>query len=216
MAGTLSGVADPLGALAAGAALGLGSGLSPGPLLALVLAQSLSHGPREGIKVALAPVITDVPILAVLIWAVSWVREHPGPMGVVALAGAVVVTWFAVECLRAPALEMPRADVRPASMRKGILTNFANPHVYIFWGTVGAPTTVLAAEGGWLPPVLFLAGFYGCLVGGKVVLALLAGRFRGLLSGRGYLLTMRFLGVALFGFALFLVRDGLRFLGIWP
>ena len=205
-----------LGYLAAGGALGLGAGLSPGPLLVLVLAQSLAWGWREGAKVALAPVLTDVPILIALIYAVSWVREHPGPMGAISLAGAVVVCWLALGCFRAPGLRAPKAAVRPASVKKGVLTNFANPHVYLFWGTVGAPTTVLAAESGWLSPALFLGGFYACLVGSKVVVAVLASRFRGVLAGRGYLLVMRLLGLALVAFALMLARDGLRLLDLWP
>ena len=39
-------------------------GLAPGPLLALVLAQTLRHGPREGCKIALTPLVTDAPIIA--------------------------------------------------------------------------------------------------------------------------------------------------------
>jgi hypothetical protein len=34
------------------------------------------------------------------------------------------------------------------------------------------------------------------------------------LSGRGYFILMRFLGAALFLFALFLIRDGLEFMGV--
>lgn len=35
------------------------------PLLALVLAQTLRHGPREGCKIALTPLVTDAPIILV-------------------------------------------------------------------------------------------------------------------------------------------------------
>jgi threonine/homoserine/homoserine lactone efflux protein len=48
-------------AVLSGAALGLSAGVTPGPLLALVIAQTLTHGPREGGKVALAPLLTDAP-----------------------------------------------------------------------------------------------------------------------------------------------------------
>jgi threonine/homoserine/homoserine lactone efflux protein len=52
-------------ALASGAFLGLSCGLAPGPLLALVVAQTLRHGPREGCKIALTPLVTDAPIIVV-------------------------------------------------------------------------------------------------------------------------------------------------------
>ena len=41
-------------ALTSGLILGLPAGLVPGPLLALVITQSLKHNMKEGIKVALA------------------------------------------------------------------------------------------------------------------------------------------------------------------
>ena len=52
-------------ALASGVLLGLSAGLSPGPMLALVLAQTLRHGSREGCKIALTPLVTDPPIILV-------------------------------------------------------------------------------------------------------------------------------------------------------
>ena len=47
-----------------GVVFGLAAGLMPGPLLALVIQQTLRHGPGEGIKVAAAPLLTDLPIVA--------------------------------------------------------------------------------------------------------------------------------------------------------
>ena len=51
--------------MAFGAFLGFSRGLAPGPLLALLLAQTLRHSPREGCKVVLAPRFTDAPIIVV-------------------------------------------------------------------------------------------------------------------------------------------------------
>jgi hypothetical protein len=45
-------------ALASGVLLGFSCGLAPGPLLALVLAQTLRHGAREGYKIALTPLVS--------------------------------------------------------------------------------------------------------------------------------------------------------------
>ena len=51
--------------LASGVLLGFSAGLSPGPMLALTLAQMLRHGSREGCKIALTPLVTDPPIIPV-------------------------------------------------------------------------------------------------------------------------------------------------------
>ena len=66
-----------LTALSSGILLGLSCGLVPGPLLALVLMQTMQHGAREGCKVALVPLITDAPIILVaLVLAGQAARWH--------------------------------------------------------------------------------------------------------------------------------------------
>lgn len=203
---------------AAGAALGASAGFSPGPLLTLVMAQTLAHGPREGVKVAMAPFLTDVPMLAAALFALSLVHGNPAVLGVLSLAGAAVVSLYGLDCLRARPVALPDIRVSPGSLKKGVIANFSNPHPYIFWATVGAPATLSAARspGGLPAAAAFLAGFYLCLVGAKVLAAMLTGTFRTFLGSRGYAVLMRLLGLALFVFAAVFVRDGLRFLAILP
>ena len=57
--------------LSFGLVMGLASGLSPGPLLTLVITESLQHGVKAGIKVALAPIISDAPIIIVMLLVVD-------------------------------------------------------------------------------------------------------------------------------------------------
>ena len=68
-------------ALATGAFLGLSCGLAPGPLLALVLAQTLRHGPREGCKIALTPLVTDPPIIVVALVLAAKLAERRSQQG---------------------------------------------------------------------------------------------------------------------------------------
>ena len=49
--------------LAMGSILGLSAGFAPGPLLTLVISETLQHDIRAGVKVALAPIVTDLPII---------------------------------------------------------------------------------------------------------------------------------------------------------
>ena len=58
---------EVLGFVVPGIVLGLAAGLAPGPLLVLVVAHSVRHGTREGVKVAIAPLITDLPIIGLAI-----------------------------------------------------------------------------------------------------------------------------------------------------
>ena len=57
--------------LSAGLLLGLSGGLAPGPLLTLVASETLRHGARAGISVALAPLLTDAPIILATLWLLT-------------------------------------------------------------------------------------------------------------------------------------------------
>ena len=64
--------------LLSGILLGLSGGLTPGPLLTLVVSETLCHDIEAGIKVALAPLITDTPIVLVTVYVLNrlapWMR----------------------------------------------------------------------------------------------------------------------------------------------
>ena len=57
--------------LIAGIILGLSAGIAPGPLLTLVISETIQHNIKSGIKVALAPVITDIPIVLLTFFIIS-------------------------------------------------------------------------------------------------------------------------------------------------
>jgi len=99
--------------------------------------------------------------------------------------------------------------VKPKSISKGILANVLNPHPYLFWFSVGAPTITIALNEGIEAMLAFIAGFYIFLVGSKIVLAVLVGKSKFLLSSKAYIYTIRFLGILLCILAVILFRDGL-------
>jgi len=202
-----------LAALASGVLLGLSAGLAPGPLLALVLAQTLRHGPREGCKIALSPLVTDAPIILVALGVAAKLNELQSLLGVVSLAGGTFVLYLAWDSFRTVNPEAGASAERPGSWFKGILTNLLSPHPWLFWLTVGAALLAKALGQSGLAAAAFLAGFYLLLVGSKVAVALLAARWRNLLAGRTYRWVMRGLGAVLALFSLLLFREGLKHLG---
>jgi threonine/homoserine/homoserine lactone efflux protein len=50
--------------LVSGCVFGLAAGFTPGPTLTFVIAQTLRFGLADGIKVAIAPLLTDAPVIA--------------------------------------------------------------------------------------------------------------------------------------------------------
>ena len=197
--------------LAMGVVLGLSAGLAPGPLLALALSETLRGGFRAGAKVALAPLVTDGPILLAALFLLASLPARGAVLGAVSFAGAAFVAWLGVRSLRVsdPDLDTQK---RLGSLKKAVALNFLSPHPYLFWIAVGGPRAMLAAERSVFNAALFVLGFYATLVGATMALAFLAARSRKLLSGRGYVWTMRSLGAALIVLAALLARDGIRLL----
>jgi threonine/homoserine/homoserine lactone efflux protein len=192
--------------------LGLAAGFSPGPLMALVITHALRHNVKEGLLVAAAPLLTDAPIILVVLVVLNRIAEFERVLGILAAAGGLYILYLAYETLRTGPLLEEVSEARPRSLGKGALVNVLNPHPYLFWVTVGGPFILKARESGLLAPCLFLAGFYLFLVGSKVVIAVIAGKSRSFLTGRTYVGIMRTLGLALAVFALLLLRHAFTLL----
>jgi threonine/homoserine/homoserine lactone efflux protein len=201
-------------ALTAGFIFGLSSGLAPGPLLALVITQTLKHGVAEGIKVASAPLITDLPIILVSYVLLTQMADFRAAFGVISLVGGGYVLYLAYECFRTRPLSLGGLQEQPKSLRKGTLINWLNPHPYLFWVTVGTPYVLRLKQEGLLAPLLFVVSFYILLIGSKALLVVIVGRSRTFLMSKGYLMILRILGGMLALFAFSLIKDGLVFLGI--
>lgn len=205
-----------ISALVTGITFGLSAGVAPGPLLTLVITQTLRHNTKEGALVGLAPLVTDIPIVLVSVLLVRQIAHQDILLGSIGIAGAVYVLYLAYETTRAGAVAVEASEAQPHSIRKGALINALNPHPYLFWATVGAPFALRAYENGAAAPCIFIASFYVSLVGAKLSIAVLCGRFRPFLEGRAYVNMMRGLGVVLAGFAIFLAWDALILFGALP
>mgnify|MGYP001822101755 CR=1 FL=1 len=198
-----------LTALTAGVLLGLSAGLTPGPMLTLVISQTLRHNVREGMKVAFSPLFSDLPIIVLTLWALSHLAGFEQIMGILSLVGGLYVLYLAWECFQSGEIDTAPLEARPNSLRKGVILNFLNPAPYLFWATVGGPLIIQQQEARAAAAGFFLVSFYVLLVGSKLTLAWLTGKTRHLLSSRGYGWLMRFLGLLLVGFALVFFKKAL-------
>lgn len=171
--------------LGLGLSMGLSAGISPGPLLALVVTASLRSGLAGGLRVALSPLITDLPIITLSALLIDLLP--PGALRWVGTVGGLVVLWMGVETLRSARhavlpVVTSAADEARRELWRGVAVNALNPHPYLFWATVGGPALV----SGWrISPghaLAFLVPFYVLLVGSKMAIAWLVSRQAGGLS----------------------------------
>jgi threonine/homoserine/homoserine lactone efflux protein len=198
--------------LGQGALLGLVAGLSPGPMLVLVIAETLRYDISAGLKVSAAPLITDVPIILLSLFIFSRLSGFRLVLGLISLTGGFFLLYLASESLRCPGMETRRIQEASRSLQKAVAVNFLNPNPYLFWFSVGAPLTAKAWDGGAFPVIAFLGSFYLFLVGSKMGLAIAVGRSRRSLQGRTYIWLMRMLGGLLILFSVIFFKDAWKYI----
>lgn len=195
--------------LSLGLSMGLNAGISPGPLLALVVTASLRSGFSGGLLVALAPLVTDLPIIVLSVLVVG--NLPPEATRWVGIMGGLVVLWMGVGAIRTgrsatlPGEGTLRSEPK-RELWRGVVVNLLNPHPYLFWAMVGGPALVSGWRESPLHALAFLAPFYVLLVGSKIAIAFLISRkagglpqewYRRVLQGSGVLLVAMGIWLAL-------------------
>ncbi len=162
---------------------GLAAGTGIGPLHTLLMNVTLTYGWRTGVFIALSPLMTDVPIILLMVGLLSQLPPAFGP--ILNIIGAFALFFIAYRTfveLKNPA-QLDGQISQPASRKvlmRGMAMNFLNPAPYIFWGTITGPllrqafTESIGAGG------LFLLCFYGTFLGLMLVFMVVFDRARGL------------------------------------
>lgn len=198
-----------------GAVFGLTAGISPGPLLALVISETLRHNKTEGIKIAVAPLITDIPIVLLTIFILSKMLHSEIILGLISILGGIFIAYLGIDSIRSKGIEIDVQDLKLKSIRKGIIVNILSPHPYIFWLMVGAPITLKAYQVSPLAAFAFISAFYVLLIGSKISIALVVDRSRAFLKNKVFIWTLRILGLVLLVFAIILIKEGMTYFGIF-
>jgi len=185
----------------AGLALGIIEGIKPGPLLTMVIRESLSKGLRAGMWTAAAPIFTDGPLIIISLFFAGWLATEPSILLAISGIGALFLAKMGLECFT---LELPNPDVKEdatSSFKRGILTNLLNPNVYVFWFLIGGPLMATAAEQEPIAPIIYAIAFLVTII---LVKASIAWIFVGggtWLSPRKYRIGMTICGLAMLAFA---------------
>lgn len=189
--------------LAMGSFLGFAAGTSPGPLLAVTISETLQHGKWEGIKVAISPLITDLPIILSILFILSHLTNYNSVIGIIAFFGAFYLIYSGMESLKIKQRSVELRLEKKDALKKGIIVNFGNPHPYIFWISIGGPIIFKTLDTHISATILFILGFYIFLVGSKVVITLLVEKSKSFINSKYYFSIIHILGIAqvIFGFA---------------
>lgn len=151
-----------------GATFALAAAAQPGPLQSYLISQALQKGWRRTAPAAFAPLVSDGPILAVVLVVLTqvpaWMERG------LRIAGGLFLLYLAWGTWRAwrrfdPAALTDRAT-GGGTLGRAVLVNLLNPNPYLGWSLVLGP---LLLEGWRESPghgIALLAGFYATLVAG--------------------------------------------------
>ncbi|HZS90902.1 MAG TPA: LysE family transporter [Chloroflexota bacterium] len=193
-----------------GLVLGFAAGISPGPMLGLVIGQTLRRGRRAGNLVALAPLFSDLPIILLVVIILG--HLPPTALHALSLIGGAFAMYLGIETLRSLRGEIAVTEKAREGrvLLPAVMANFLNPHPYLFWATIGGALLARTfAEGGALLSAAFLICFYALLVGAKLAIALLVNRGRDWLHGRTYQALLGGSGVLLLVIGATLIANGI-------
>ena len=181
-----------------GIGLGLAAGFSPGPLLTLVITSSLERGFGAGSRVALAPLITDAPIVLLALLVLRNLSD--GWLALLGALGGCLVIFFGLQNLRRRSQtvqQIQRQSGDSLDIARGALVNLLNPHPWIFWVTVQGPILLAGWRHDPRSAVAFVTAFYTGIVGSKVGMAALVSKGRHSLNERWYHRTLIACGLLL-------------------
>lgn len=140
--------------------------VQPGPLQTYLISQTLSHGWRRTLPAAFSPLISDGPVIALVLLVLTrvpaWLAQG------LRLAGGVFVLYLAWGAVKAWRRYDPQDATRAPSKRQSVLraalVNLLNPNPYIGWSLVLGPLLLKGWREAPADGVALLAGFYGTMV----------------------------------------------------
>jgi len=193
-----------------GATYALAAAAQPGQFQAYLIAMTMAHGWRRTMPVALAPVVSDIPVIVLVLVVLT--NVPPGFVHGLRLVGGLFLIYLAVATLRSePSAGTPASGPGPAgrTVLKAALVNLLNPNPYLAWSLILGPILVGAWRQAPSHGAAFLVAFYLMMVASTALIVILFGAARasGPRLARGLHLGS---GVALAAFGLFQLWSGGR------
>jgi threonine/homoserine/homoserine lactone efflux protein len=149
-----------------GMGYGFAAAVQPGPFQAYLISQTLSNGWRRTLPAALAPLISDGPIilltLVVLSYVPVWFQRFlyiAGGVFILYLASSAFVAWRNFD----EAGVATQSSGRQSAIRAAMM-NALSPGPYLYWSLVTGPILLAGWRHAPFNGVGFLVSFYATIV----------------------------------------------------
>lgn len=166
--------------LASGFSLGFTAVASPGPFQAYLISQTFKNGWRRTLVACLAPLVSDGPIIALILYVLN--RLSDGFVRGLQIAGGLLLFYFAWKAFQAfqrfDSNTSQGEDNRHQSLFEATLINMMSPGPWLFWSMISGPILIQGWRTSPVHGLAFLSSFYISLVGGLAGIIVLFGTAR--------------------------------------
>lgn len=163
-----------------GIVYGFAAAVQPGPFQTYLISQTLTRGWRKTLPAALAPLVSDGPIIALCLLVLSQVPlwferllNITGGLFILYLAYGAYKSWKDFD------LPLPSTETETRqSLLKAALMNALSPGPYIFWTLVTGPILIRGWRETPLYGLSFMLGFYITMILSLCTIILIFGSTR--------------------------------------
>jgi threonine/homoserine/homoserine lactone efflux protein len=161
--------------LVQGITFGFAAAVQPGPFQTYLMSRALHHGWRHTLPAAFAPLVSDGPIILLVLLVLNniplwWER-------VLQTAGGFFLLYLAFETFKSwrnfSAKSSIPAESSGMNMLKAALVNALNPNPYLGWMLVMGPLLMKGWREAPVHGIALVIGFYGTIVLGNATIVIL-------------------------------------------
>jgi threonine/homoserine/homoserine lactone efflux protein len=149
-----------------GATYAFAAAVQPGPFQTYLISSTLIHGWRRTVPAVLAPVLSDIPIVSVVLLVLTHVP--PVVVSLLRLIGGVFLLYLAAGAIEAfrryQAPPIGRSAQTTRTVLKAAVVNLLNPNPYLSWSLVLGPLLLEAWRTAPAYGIGLLASFYATMM----------------------------------------------------
>ncbi len=146
-----------------GVSLGFSAGAMPGPFQSYLIGTTLAYGWRKTMIIIFTPLITDGPIILLMVFVLK--QLPPTLIPIIQMAGGGYLLWLAYRAwkrYRSVGVNLnAEAPSQGRTLVQGLFVNWLSPGPYIFWATINGPLLLQGLNQSVWHGAGFMIAFYG-------------------------------------------------------
>ncbi|MBN2184916.1 MAG: LysE family translocator [Candidatus Krumholzibacteriota bacterium] len=165
-----------------GSTYAFAAAVQPGPLQTYIISQTLKKGWRSTLPAAFAPVISDIPILVLVLFLLNTMPA--GFITILRVTGGLFLVYLAFRAFRS--WQQYKTDEAVSdgpgqqTLFNAVLVNLLNPNPYLGWSLIMGPLFLEGCRSGPANGIALIASFYLTMIltlAGIIILFGFARRF---------------------------------------